>query len=85
MSTASPNLKLSVVQAHLTWSDAAANRRHLAGLLKDLDADVVLLPEMFTTGFNMAPQGVAEAFHPGCNTLVWMQQQAQSLGALPVR
>ncbi len=82
MSAASPNLKLSVVQAHLTWSDGAANRGHLAGLLQGLDADVVLLPEMFTTGFNMSPQGVAEAFHPGCDTLVWMQEQAQALDAL---
>ena len=78
MSAASPNLKLSVVQAHLTWRDGAANRQHLAGLLKGLDADVVLLPEMFTTGFNMAPKGVAEEFHPGCETLVWMQEQAQA-------
>ena len=51
-------------------------------LIKNIDTptDVILLPEMFTSGFTMAASDNAEQ-EPG-ETLHWMQQQAQKADAV---
>ena len=55
-------LEVTLVQAALVWHDAAANRRKFETLLARLagHTDLVVLPEMFTTGFTMQPALVAE-------------------------
>lgn len=57
------NLKITVVQADLLWHDIAGNIAGFDKLLKNLDGpnDLVILPEMFTTGFTMKPDGLAES------------------------
>ena len=74
-------LKVSLVQTSLAWHDPAANRatleRHVAPLAGS--TDLVVLPEMFTTGFTMAPREVAEpADGP---TLEWLRGLATRIGA----
>lgn len=47
-------LKLTLLQQPLVWLDAQANLRHFDMLLEPLrQRDVIVLPEMFTTGFAM--------------------------------
>lgn len=47
-------LKITVLQETLSWMDGAANLRHFDGVLKGIEGrDIILLPEMFTTGFAM--------------------------------
>ncbi len=41
--------------------------------------DLIVLPEMFTTGFSMRPEGLAEPMDGP--TVEWMREQAQDLGA----
>ena len=58
-------------QSSLAWHDAQANREHFAALLESAaGADLVVLPEMFTTGFSMASAEQAEPElgrpMPGC-------------------
>lgn len=77
-----PDLSITLVQADLKWNNPEANRRHLGALMSGLDTDVVVLPEMFTTGFNMDPREAAEAFHAESATVLWLQKQAQALDAL---
>lgn len=75
-------LNVTLVQAALAWHDAAANRRNFETLLAPLagSTDLVVLPEMFTTGFTMQPESVAEiADGP---TVGWMREQAARLGAV---
>jgi len=75
-------LNVTLVQAALVWHDAAANRRKFEALLAPLAGrtDLVALPEMFTTGFTMQPETVAEiADGP---TVDWMRAQAGHLGAV---
>ena len=75
-------LKVSLIQADLVWHDAAANRSRLEGLLAPLAGrtDLVVLPEMFTTGFTMEPQSIAEiAAGPSVD---WLRAQAAKLGAV---
>lgn len=73
------NLNIALVQPEITWEAPEANLGHLEGLLAAVHADVVVLPEMFTTGFSMAPERLA---HHGPAAQVWLRSQAQTLNAL---
>ena len=56
-----PDLELALVQTSLIWQDAAANREGFAVLLGQASgADLIVLPEMFTTGFSMDSAALAE-------------------------
>jgi len=73
--------RLSIAQQPLAWQDAAANRAHFGNLLAPLAGatDLVVLPEMFTTGFSMQPEAHAEiANGPTRN---WLLAQARALDA----
>jgi predicted amidohydrolase len=74
------DLTVTLVQADLAWQDAAANRAHLDALLDGLPdrGDLVVLPEMFATGFTMAPETVAEPMDGP--TVAWMAATARRLG-----
>lgn len=75
------NLRISLVQTSLDWQQPEQNRSRLANLIAPLSGqtDLVVLPEMFTTGFTMAPETLAEPMQGP--TLDWMRQQADTLGA----
>lgn len=77
-----PDLTVTLVQADLAWEDPAANREALGRRLADVPpgADLVVLPEMFSTGFTMEGARVAEAMDGP--TPAWMRLQAQHLGAV---
>jgi len=68
------DLRLALLQQPLVWHDRAANLAHFETLLETIEAvDLVVLPEMFTTGFTMDSAQQAEA---DGHTLRWLQQQA---------
>ena len=63
------------IQHRSSWEDAQANRQVLEVHIGQAhDADLIVLPEMFTTGFSMNPASLAEPVDGP--TLRWMQQQA---------
>lgn len=72
-------LRVSLVQTELVWQNPAANRAHFAALLQNLarQTDLIILPEMFTTGFMMTPETHAETY--GGATFTWLQEQAAHL------
>lgn len=74
-------LKISTVQTSLKWEDPNTNLAHIKALLKNTDnsTDVIILPEMFSTAYTMAPNKVA---HYANHTLDWMQQQAINFNAV---
>jgi omega-amidase len=76
------DLKVTLIQAELVWQDAAANRTRFAEQLASLadKTDLIILPEMFTTGFTMQPEQLAEpADGP---TLQWLREQAAKLNVV---
>ncbi|MEK1904915.1 MAG: amidohydrolase [Pseudomonas sp.] len=76
-----PDLELALIQTELAWQDPAANRVHFAALLEQAyGADLVVLPEMFSTGFSMHSAELAEP-EEGPTTL-WLREQAQRIGAV---
>lgn len=72
----SDQLQVTLVQTELVWEDVMSN---LDNLDTKLDAvhhsDLVVLPEMFTTGFTMNPTDVAETMSG--QTVAWMQEKAK--------
>jgi predicted amidohydrolase len=71
------NLNVTLVQCELAWEQPEDNRRQIADMLASMDSatDLIVLPEMFTTGFSMNALGNAEP--PGGATEIWMQALAQ--------
>jgi omega-amidase len=69
------NLSISTIQTNLYWEDKTANLAMLGEKIGTLDgAEVVVLPEMFSTGFSMQPQLFAEPMDGP--TIAWMQEVA---------
>jgi len=75
------DLNVTVVQTDLAWHDREKNLSRLDGLLSPLPGatDLVVLPEMFTTGFTMKPGECAEEPHGAATA--WMLSTAKALGA----
>lgn len=75
-------LKVTLIQTDLVWHDPAANRRRLQERFAGLDGrtDLIVLPEMFTTGFTMDASSVAEVADGP--TVAWMREQAARLGSV---
>lgn len=71
------NLNVTLIQSHLYWENPLANRVHLAGLLAEVkvSTDLIILPEMFTSGFTMNAEPLAEKMDG--QTLKWMIDQAK--------
>jgi predicted amidohydrolase len=78
----STHLRVTLVQAELAWQDPAANRHRLAAHFRGLvgHTDLVVLPEMFSTGFSMAAAELAEDMDGP--TIDWMREEAAALGCV---
>ncbi|MFN7117113.1 MAG: amidohydrolase [Saprospiraceae bacterium] len=76
------NLRVSLVQTFLHWEDKTANLQQLEARLTPLagHTDLIILPEMFTTGFSMNPAKLAEKMDG--TTIQWLATQAQRLDAV---
>jgi predicted amidohydrolase len=74
-------LRLTLVQADTRWHDAAGNRAALGAALANVapGTDLVVLPEMFSTGFTMASTDVAERMDGP--TVAWLSAEARRLDA----
>ncbi len=75
-------LIISLIQTALHWESPDANRAMLEEKIAEIGqpTDLIVLPEMFTTGFTMAPERVAEPM--GLTTFRWLKQQAARTGAV---
>ncbi|MCU5771529.1 amidohydrolase [Erwiniaceae bacterium BAC15a-03b] len=73
-------LKLTVLQQPLVWMDNEANLRHFDALLAEIrGSDVIVLPEMFTTGFAME---AAQSSLPQAQVIEWLHAHAKATNAL---
>ncbi len=75
------DLSLSIVQTELVWENPKANFKKFEELLHPLSGktDLIVLPEMFTTGFSMNPKALYDM--PDGETLNWLKQQAKHTNA----
>lgn len=77
------DLKITTLQTTLHWEDPVKNIELLSEQLQQVkDTDIIILPEMFTTGFTMKPELLAE--EPGGTGFQWMQKTAALKNAVVV-
>lgn len=76
-----PALDVTIVQSDLCWHDAVRNREHFTAVIAGLkeQTDLIVLPEMFTTGFSMDAPNLAEAMDG--ESVRWLQDTAASRDA----
>jgi predicted amidohydrolase len=76
-------LRVSLVQFEIAWEDPLANCSLLEEKLQHLinQTDVVVLPEMFSTGFSMNDKGAEIGHGP---VIKWIKLMANRLNALVV-
>lgn len=64
-------MRVLLLQTDITWESPEQNRSHITEIVRSTDeADLILLPEMFTTGFTMSPSTLGE--RNGVPTIEWM-------------
>ncbi|GAB7256011.1 amidohydrolase [Polaribacter sp. OB-PA-B3] len=70
-------LKVAGIQADLAWENPKENITFFEEKINTLnkDIDLIVLPEMFTSGFTMQPENVAEPMNGF--SVSWMQEMAQ--------
>ncbi|WP_178986689.1 amidohydrolase [Winogradskyella helgolandensis] len=75
-------LRVAIIQTELVWENPEENRRLLSDKIDAIIAnvDLIVLPEMFTSGFTMNPSSVAENMEG--NTIVWLKEKAKEMQAV---
>jgi len=70
------SLTITLIQSSLHWQNKAANLAMFEEKIKSIaeKTEIVLLPEMFSTGFCMQPEQLAETMEG--ETVQWMQRMA---------
>ena len=66
-------MKIALIQTSLIWENPIENRSHLSQKITGFmeDVDLIVLPEMFSSGFTMNPKAVAETMQG--ETVLWLQ------------
>ncbi len=71
------SLTITTIQTNLYWENKQANLLVLEDHLRNIEekTEIVVLPEMFSTGFSMRPKDLAETMEG--ETVNWMKETAQ--------
>ena len=77
-------LNIALIQIPLLWENPEGNRKLISGKMESISnkTDVIVLPEMFTTGFTMTPENMD--LREGEITVSWMQEKAKQHNAAVV-
>jgi len=71
-------MKIALIQTSLIWENPLENRSHLAQKITGFmeEVDLIVLPEMFSSGFTMNPETVAEKMDG--ETVLWLRHLAKA-------
>ncbi len=73
-------MKISIIQQDIVWAEVTENIRKVDSIIDSLpQADIYILPEMFSTGFCTVPDGIAEEAEG--QTLQWMKAKSLQINA----
>jgi len=74
-------LKVALIQTNLVWENPEKNREYFTEKIGQISGSInlIILPEMFTSGFTMDAEKVAETMQG--ETVTWMQNMAAKTGA----
>lgn len=71
-------MKIALIQSSLSWENPKENRNHFEEKINAISEsiDLIVLPEMFTSGFTMNPSAVAETMQG--ETIAWLKHLAEA-------
>ena len=71
-------MKIAIIQSPLLWENPKSNRNYFREKINAIteNIDLIMLPEMFTTGFTMNPNDVAETMQG--ETILWLKSLAKA-------
>jgi omega-amidase len=71
-------MRVALIQSVIIWEDPQANRTYFETEINTISEaiDLIVLPEMFSTGFTMNPSAIAETMQG--ETVSWMQSLAKA-------
>jgi omega-amidase len=75
-------LRISIVQTQIHWEDKSTNLKMLRRKIADIPdkPELIVLPEMFSTGFSMSKESLAETMDGP--TVEWMRNTAAEKGSI---
>ena len=75
-------LTITTIQTNLLWEEKSANLRLLEQKIAGIEekTEIVVLPEMFSTGFSMRPEALAETMDG--ETVEWMKRVSRENGVV---
>ncbi len=77
------NLKITIIQPNIIWENPQANLDKYSKWIAGIEStDVIILPEMFTTGFSMWPEKLMEPINGV--SVNWMKKMAVNKNAAVV-
>jgi len=70
-------MRVALIQTALEWENPYKNRNHFESKIHNINEaiDLIVLPEMFTTGFSMHPEAIAETMEG--ETVQWMKKLSE--------
>jgi len=76
------SLTITTIQSNLTWEDPDANLQMFEQKINSIreKTEIIILPEMFSTGFTMNKEPLAETL--GGHTVSWLRKTSAKKGAV---
>lgn len=68
------SIQLFGLSLDIKWHDPATNFKNIESQTREVEADLIVLPEMFSTGFSMTPEQIADR---DSSSLEWMKELAR--------
>ena len=71
---------VSLIQSDIIWEDKNSNLKKYQEQIDKIEStELIILPEMFTTGFSMSPKNISEKMDG--ETIQWMKQNAHKMNS----
>jgi predicted amidohydrolase len=72
-------INITIIQSNIIWEDKDSNLKNYQSKIDNIESDLIILPEMFTTGFTMNPKLLAETMSG--ETVQWMKENASKMNS----
>jgi len=72
-------INITIIQSNIIWEDKDSNLKNYQSKIDNIESDLIILPEMFTTGFTMNPKSLAETMSG--ETVQWMKENASKMNS----
>ena len=73
-------INITLIQSNIIWEDKISNLKNYQEKIDKIEStDLIILPEMFTTGFSMNPKDISETMNG--ETIQWMKANASKMNS----